>query len=132
MRFLSAVILVSVLAASSRADSIDGRVVQVQLPAQDVTLYYIESKGGFTVKLESGASSVEGQKLYIGDGEAAVELVAHPTDGIFLQGVKYRQGDQFKKGSTIKIGPGHKKAAELRPGDVYVVLPGVSFELAGR
>jgi hypothetical protein len=61
-----------------------------------------------------------------------IELVAHATDGIFLQGVAYRNGDQFKKGSAIKVRPGYKKASELKPGDVYVTLPGISFELPGK
>jgi hypothetical protein len=75
------------------------------------------------------SASVEGEKLYIGDGAVAIDLVAHPSQGIFLQGVKYHQGDKFAKGGSIKVRPGHKKATDLKPGEVYVVLPGVSFEL---
>lgn len=116
----------------ARGDSIDGRVLQVQLPAEDVTLFYIEARAVFTVQLKTTTASVEGQRLYIGDGEVAVELVAHATDGIFLQGVRYSQGDQFKKGSAITVRPECKKASELRPGDVYVRLPGVSFEMPGK
>ena len=116
----------------ARGDSIDGRVVQVQLPAQDVTLLYIEARAVFTVQLKTKTASVEGQKLYLGDGNVAIDLVAHPTDGIFLQGVNYHNGDQFKNGSTIKVRAGYKKASELTPGDVYVTLPGVSFELPGK
>jgi hypothetical protein len=112
-----------------KADAIDGRVIQVQLPNEDITLYYVEARAVFTVKLETRSTTMEGQRFYIGDGQVAVELVAHATDGIFLQTVKYKQGDQFKKGSTIKIQPGNKKAADLLPGDVYVTLPGVTFEL---
>jgi hypothetical protein len=116
----------------ARGESIDGRVVRVQLPAQDVTLFYIEARAVFTVRLETETASVEGQRLYIGDGEVAIDLVAHATDGIFLQEVEHRQGDQFKKGAAIKLRPGYKKASELNPGDVYVTLPGVSFELPGK
>lgn len=135
MRVLISMMCAAVLAAAepapARGDGIDGRVTRVTLPAQDVTLLYIEARAVFTVQLKTERASVEGQRLYVGDGEVAIELVAHPTDGIFLQGVKYRHGDQFKKGSAIKVRPGHKKASELKPGDVYVVLPGVSFELPG-
>jgi hypothetical protein len=112
-----------------QGDSIDGGVVQVRLPSQDVTLYYVERKGGMTVELKAESASVEGRKLYLGDGKVAIELVVHKTDGILLQGVEYRQGDQFKNGSTIKVRPGYKSAAALVPGDVYVTLPGVTFEV---
>src|SRR5262245_58341346 len=87
----------------ARGDSIDGRVLQVQLPSQDVTLFYIEARAVFTVQLKTETASVEGPKLYLGDGQVAIDLVAHPTDGIFLQGVKHHNGDQFKNGSTIKV-----------------------------
>ncbi len=132
MRLFFAVVFACVSLAAvppASADSIDGSVVQVRLPNQDVTLSYIERKSGFTVELESNDGSVEGQKLFVGDGTVAIELVAHPSEGIFLQGDQYRQGDQFKKGSTIKVRPGFKKASALTAGDVYVVLPGVKFEL---
>jgi hypothetical protein len=137
MRWFVAVVFAGVAVVSippprSWADTIDGRVVQVKLPNQDVTLSYVERKGGFTVELETKDGSVEGQKLFIGDGMVAVELVAHPSNGIFLQGDKYRQGDQFKAGSTIKVKPGFKKASALTAGDVYVVLPGVKFELPNK
>ncbi|QDV29194.1 hypothetical protein Spb1_10700 [Planctopirus ephydatiae] len=132
MRLFFAVVFAGVSLAAvppASADSIDGRVVQVRLPDQDITLSYVERKSGFTVELESNDGSVEGQKLFVGDGTVAIELVAHPSNGIFLQGNQYRQGDQFKKGSTIKLKPGFKKASALTAGDVYVVLPGVNFEL---
>ena len=44
----------------ARGDSIDGRVLQVQLPAQDVTLLYIEARAVFTVQLKTKTASVEG------------------------------------------------------------------------
>ena len=115
-------VLVVALPRAAQADSIDGRVIQVQLPAQDVTLFYVEARAVFTVQLKSESASVECQRLYIGDGEVAIELVAHATDGIFLQGVEYRQGDQFKKGSAIKVRPGYKKASELKPGAKVFVI----------
>jgi hypothetical protein len=117
---------------TARMLTVGASVVQVRLPAQDITLLYVEAAGGFTVKLEAKDGTVEGKKYYIGDGAVAIDLVADPADGIFLQGVKYRQGDQFKNGSTIKVRPGYKKASDLKPGDVYVTLPGVTFELPAR
>lgn len=114
---------------TSRADSIDGSVTQIELPPEDVTLFYVERKGGFTVKMETDTAAVEGQKFYIGDGKIAIDLIAHPSKGIFLQGVHYRQGEKFKKGSAIKVRPGYKKASTLRPGDIYVTLPAVLFKL---
>src|SRR5262245_14669892 len=102
--------VVVALSRPAQADSIDGNVIQVQLPAQDITLFYVEARAAFTVRLATESASVEGQRLYIGDGEVAIELVAHATDGIFLQEVNYRNGDQFKKGSSIKVRPDYKRA----------------------
>ncbi len=128
--FVSAMAVLALLASSSAwADSIDGRVIQVRLPAEDVTLFYVEARNVFTVRLSTKSASVEGQAMYIGDGQVAIELVAYRSQGIILQGVKYRQGDKFKRGSRIKVRSGYKKASELRPGDVYVTLPGVTFTL---
>jgi len=124
-----AAVLAALHSAPACGESMDSRVIQVTLPADDVTLSYVERQPGFTVRLQTPSASVEGEKLYIGDGAVAIDLVAHPSQGIFLQGVMYRQGDKFEKGRIIKLRPGHKKATELKPGEVYVVLPGVSFEL---
>lgn len=110
-------------------ETIDGRVIQIRLPDEDVTLFYVGARAVFTVKLAAKTASVEAPKLYIGDGEVAVELLAHSTNGIFLQGAHLKQGEQFKSGSTIKVRPGYKKATALVPGDVYVTLPGITFEL---
>lgn len=116
----------------AHAELIDGRVTQVRLPPEDITLHYIESKGAFTVKLETINASVEGVKMYVGDGTVAVELIAHATDGIFLQGKNLLHGEKLKKGSTIELQPGYKMASDLSPGCVYVTLPGLSFKLPGE
>ncbi len=109
-------------------ETIDGRVIQVQLSNHDVSVAYMERKGGFTVELETKESSIEGPRMYLGDGTLAIELVAHPTDGIFLQGEKLQQGDKIKAGSTIQVKAGFKKVSELKPGEVYVKLPNVVFK----
>lgn len=127
---ISAVVVVA--SAPAFADTIDSRVVQVTLPNQDVTLHYVERSPGFTVELKAKDGAVEAPRVYIGDGTVAVELFAHPIDGLFLQDVKLKQGDQFKKGGTIKVRLGYKKATELVAGDVYVKLPGVTFELPAK
>ena len=117
---------------ASRAGAANAGVVHVRLPAQDVTLFYVETQDGFAVRLQAMDGSVEAQKFYIGDGVVAALLVADPADGIFLQGVKYRQGDQFRTGSKIIVRPGYRKLADLKSGDIYVTLPGVTFELPGK
>ena len=136
MKTMYSMIFVSVLAVASLrpalADTISGRVTQIKLPAEDVTLYYVEARDVFTVRMKTKSASVEGQKMYIGDGRVAIDLVAHSTKGIFLQGMEYKQGDQLKKGVTIEVRPGYKNATELKPGDVYVTLPGVLFSLPGK
>lgn len=127
--FVLALALISPAYVSVGAgETIDGRVIQVQLSKHDVSVAYIERKGSFTVELETKDASIEGPRMYLGDGTIAVELIAHPTDGIFLQGERLQQGDKIKAGSTIQVKPGFKKVSELKPGDVYVKLPSVIFQ----
>jgi len=110
------------------ADSIDSSVVQVRLPGEDATLLYVEAKGGFTVKLETENSAIEARKLYLGDGNVAVLLEAHPLKGPYFQGAELNQGYVFKKNATIPLKHGFQRACDLAPGSVYVILPGVTFE----
>lgn len=118
--------------APVQGESIDGRVLQVCLPNEDVVLTYVEAREVFTVKLEAVSASIEGQRFYIGDGQVAVELVAHPSNGVFLQGQSLKSGHTFKRGGTVQVKPGYKKAKELLPGSIYVILPTVSFELPAK
>ncbi len=109
----------------------DGSFTWVSLPADDVTFTYVE-RAPFTVKVEAAGSTVEGRRFYIGDNKVAIELVAHPLDGIFLQGVNRGGNFIMTKGATISVKPGYKKPLDLKPGDVYVVLPGIKFEIAEK
>lgn len=132
MRATFAVLILAVLAVSSSrpalGGTIDGRVLLVELPAEDYTLYYVE-RSVFTVRLKGATASIEGREMYIGDGEIAIPLVAHASKGIFLQGEPYEQGDKFEKGATIRVRPGYVKAVDLKPGDVYVTMRGLTFNL---
>lgn len=111
--------------------SIDGGVLQVKMPSEDLTFSYVE-RSVFTVQMESESASIEGTKMYLGDGEIAIELKAHPSEGIRLQGLPIKQGHMIRKGDSIEVLPGYRKASELRSGDVYVTLPGVLFQLPQR
>lgn len=59
---------------ASRAAYHNTGVIDVRLPAQDITLFYVERRDGFTVKLETTDGSIEAQRLYIGDGKIAALL----------------------------------------------------------
>lgn len=109
--------------------TIDGRVVQITLPARDIVLSYNESREVFTVELKTEFASAEAASMYVGDGEVALELRADPTNGIFLQGDYLPHGTEIKKQAVIQVKPGYKLATELGPGDVYVKLKGVHFKL---
>ncbi len=111
------------------ADTVDGGVMQVRLPGEDATLLYVEARGRFTVKLQTDNSSVASPKMYLGDGKVAVLLEIQPLKGPVFQGEEINQGYVFKKDATIKVQPGYKLAADLPPGCLYVILPGVTFEL---
>ena len=113
-----------------RAGAIDSSVVQIRLPGEDATFIYLEAPGGFTARLETENSSVEARKIFLGDGEVAVELRIDPVKGPVFQGEEIKSGHVFKKDATIKLHPGYKRASDLRPGSVYVILPGVTFDAA--
>src|SRR5262245_59522033 len=128
MRSLAFVATIFVLTAfAARSDGIDRRVYEVRLPDEDIVVGYYEGDP-FTVKLSATNPAVEGVQFYIGDGTLALQLVAHPSKGIFFQGVELLNGHVFKKGSTVKARPGYKQRSDLPPGTVYVVLPGVKFQ----
>lgn len=134
MKSCYAVTLFTILALTSaldaREESVDGRVLQVMLPNEDVTLYYNETKGGMSMELRTPSASVSGTKFYIGDGQVAVEMRVHSTDGIVFQGkTKLAQGFMFKKYAVVEVLPGYKRAGELAPGDIYITLPAVNFQL---
>jgi hypothetical protein len=122
------VVLGMVLSRPCAAESIDGRVIQIRLPKEDVALSYVETIGGFSVALRTATSEVQGQKLYIGDGITAAELIAHNSKGIFFQDREMVSGEGFKIGQVVKLRPGYKRAVDLKPGDIYVVMPGVTFK----
>jgi hypothetical protein len=133
MRSLVLFALVVVLTPFSQcAHAIDARIVQVRLPDEDVTVSYFESNPVFTVELRAKSASVEGVTFFVGNGGVAVELRAHPSDGLFFQGEKLPHGHVFKKGSTVKVLPGYKSPADLAPGTVYVHLPGVTFQVPDK
>lgn len=130
---LLAIAITGAVFTSVRAEErseIDANVVQIQLPPEDVTLYYLEMKGGMAIELRTESSSIIGKKFYVGDGVVATELVAHNTRGIMFQKkTELHQGFVFKKNSTVIVLPEYKHASELQPGDVYVILPNVDFKL---
>jgi hypothetical protein len=124
------VAVLALIPLTSYGGSIDGRVLQVEMPFEDVTVMYIETKGGMAVQLQAPSASVQGTKFYVGDGKVAVELAVIARRGIVFQGkTVLKQGDKFRKESEVKVLPGYKKASELAPGDIYVTLPGVTFKV---
>ena len=119
-----------VYAQEQEPTTIHDGVVQVELPDEDVTLHWFESRGGMTIQLETQKATVQAQRMYLGDGKVAVELVADHPDEIRFQGQStVKHGHKFLNRSVIQVQPGYKKAVELKPGDVYVILPGIRFEL---
>ncbi len=110
-------------------ESVDGRVVQVRFPVEDVVFSYVEARTLFTVQMESKSASIEAPRMYIGDGEVAILLEARGDQGLYLQGESISQGNGLKAGSAVKLRPGFKKAADLAPGTIYVTLPAVQFDV---
>ena len=120
------------LAIHAQAQSIRGEVVQVRMPAEDIRFAFVESRGGMTVELRTESTSVQGRKLYVGDGAVALELEANDS-GIWLQkSERFGQGDRLPVGSTIAVKPGYHSAVDLKQGDVYVILQGIKFQMPRR
>ncbi|WP_425614651.1 hypothetical protein NA78x_004525 [Anatilimnocola sp. NA78] len=116
--------LVGGLSTSIQAQSIDGRVVVVDFPFEDIHLEFVESKGEFAVNLKATSVYVSGTDFYVGDGKVAVKLESSTSKGIVFQGqTKLEHGFKFNKGEIITLLPGYKQAADLKPGDVYLKLP---------
>jgi hypothetical protein len=112
-------------------NAVDGRVVQIELPLEDIVISYVESPSGMLVELTARTTSVRGTKFYVGDGKIALELkVEHPR-GIVFQGRDdlVGHGSGFKKYSVIDVLPGFKQASDLGPGDVYVKIRGMNWKL---
>lgn len=106
----------------------DSRVTKITFPAEDVVLSYGERAPVFVVGLTTASAALEAPRVYIGDGEVALQLRADESKGIFFQGdIPLKSGHKFEKGSTVEVRPGFKWAKDLKPGDVYVILPGVKF-----
>jgi len=127
----SLMLLASVITVASFASHIhafDDRVVRVRLPDEDIVAAYVEGDP-FTVRLWAKSASIEGVSFYIGNGGIAVELRAHPSQGLVFQGELIDPPHDFKKGSTVNVLPGYKWVGDLPPGTVYVELPGVKFEV---
>ncbi|HEV7279943.1 MAG TPA: hypothetical protein VGN57_06975 [Pirellulaceae bacterium] len=130
---LLSIAVVDPLLAESREirNSIDSRVVQVELPLEDLLVSYVESPSGMLVQVSAGKASVSGTKFYVGDGEIALELkVEHPR-GILFQGREdwIGHGSRFEKYSVIEVLPGYKQNSQLVPGDVYVKVRGMNWKL---
>jgi hypothetical protein len=119
-----------VLVGLAQAESIDGRVIRVRMPIEDVVVNYVETKGGMSILLRADkGAEFWGQKFYVGDGQTAV-LMEVTEQGILFQGKPIvEHGSHFKKNADIQVLPGYKKASELKPGDVYVILPAIGFVL---
>lgn len=126
------VVVAITFAATLQADTIDGRVVQITLPSEDYSVIYTETKGGMSFELRGKTSSIQGQRLYVGNGTIAVLLEAHPSDGVIFQGQIDANGLKFTKGSVIQVKPGFKKATELQPGDIYVTLLNIDFQISKK
>jgi hypothetical protein len=91
---------------TARMLTVGASVVQVRLPAQDVTLFYVGAAGGFTVKLEAKDGSVEGKKYYIGDGAVALDLVATRPTGSSCRASGTARGTSSRTGRRSRSGPG--------------------------
>lgn len=127
LRIVASLMALSSLSDNVRAEPNAKGVVKVELPRGDATLLFIEAGDGMRVGLKTASASVRGRTLYLGDGKVAVELRADDRGIWFQDNIKLWQGYQFRNGSRVTLKPGYKKAADLKSGDVYVILPGVTF-----
>ena len=134
------VVFVAVLLASpgngpareKAEEPIPAQVIQVVFPAGDVSISIVETKKGKAVRVSVKDSSVQAKRVYLGDGNVAVEVEA-TEDGVRINGKKggltSNLGYTFEKGSIIAILPGQLKAGAVKAGEVYATVPGIEFVL---
>lgn len=108
--------------------SLDSRVAKIKLPVDDVELNYCEANPHMMVELVAGNTSIQGVRFFIGDGKVAVPLEADSLHGIKFQSSQVlKHGHKFAKYSVVELEEGYLTISDLKPGDVYVVMPAVNF-----
>lgn len=97
------------------------------IPPDEIKLMFVESFGGMTVALTTKKGVwINARKMYVGDGTIAVTLEAN-NHGIWMQGSRrFSQADRFPR-ALIKVRKGYKRIEQLKPGELYVILRGVTF-----
>ncbi len=103
--------------------------VQVKLPAGDVEIEYVESKEGMVLIVNSKGASVQAQRVYLGDGKIAVVFEASHKGFFTPNGPVNAAAIDFKEGSVIKVARGKREVWGAKPGEVYVLTPGIRFEV---
>jgi hypothetical protein len=125
-------------------------VTHVALPPGAVQWENVRAKDGMILRVTAGKTTVEGKRLYYGDGKLAVEIAATAEGMHFVQWTGWKgPGKQRISGNmnfSVKHGividgehvdepgviwcvePNGPKPGELKPGSVYITTPSIKFE----
>ncbi|MGC4002074.1 MAG: hypothetical protein QM811_02550 [Pirellulales bacterium] len=130
---LVGLILSITVSAQAQGPILDTRIISVRMPQEDLTLCYFEGSPSMGIELTSLSASIRGNRFYVGDGEIALLLDASQSRLTFqgtADGIAH--GHVFKKGAKLQVLPGYKQVTDLKPGDVYLEFPGITFVLPNK
>lgn len=125
--FASAPALVSAQAEPPQASL--GSSVRVEIPRGKVRIVYVESDEGMVLLVEGNGVAVRARRVFLGDGKIAVPFEA-TTQGFFTPNGKVNAAALvLKENSTYAFPAGMEQAWGRRAGEVYVLTPGIRFEM---
>ena len=101
--------------------------VEVELPAGDVLIQYVESKNGMALLITSHDGKVEVQRARLGDGKVAVLFEASTKGFLTPKGMINAAGVTIEEASTYKCPIAKKEAWGEKRGEVYIRVP-LKFE----
>jgi hypothetical protein len=109
------------------------RVTRVVLPDGAVKIEFLSDHQPPAFRITVAGTQLEGDRVFIGDGTVAVELLATPRGFRFDtkagdSRLYFRESYGNLRGGSLQIDGGYWTAAELPPGSVYVVARGIRLE----
>lgn len=98
------------------------------LPQGDLEIVYVESKHGMTLIVKSHDGSIQAQRIWLGDGKAAVMFEATNNGFRTPKGRVNAASLAYEEASTLTF-PRHAKSVwGAKRGEVYVRVPGLKFQ----
>ncbi len=105
-----------------------GGPVQVQLREGDIQIDYIEAAEGMSLLLTCRGVTVQGRRLFLGDGKEAIRFEA--TEGFYThRGLINAAGVDIDIAKKLKVAKSQVEKWGVRDGEIYVRVPELKFEI---